>query len=89
MALKLILGAICVLAGLLEFNHSRWVTKNLCTCGECAKASQLGPFNRMVGITAIIAMMLIAIPSPLPICFFAGFKFAGFVSNRIARRVLA
>jgi len=89
MALKLILGAICLLAALLEFNHSRWIAKNFCTCGECVKRSQLGPFNRVVGITAIITILLAAIPSNLPLVFYSGFKFAGFVSNRVARKMLA
>jgi hypothetical protein len=89
MALKLILGAICLLAALAEFSHNRWITKNFCTCGECKKASQLKPFNRIVGTAAIVTIILAAIPSSIPLVFYAGFKFQTFVSNWTARKMLA
>ena len=89
MALKLLLMGICLFAATAEFLHNRWLTKNFCTCGECWKASAMGPFNRIVGTSAIVTLLLAAVPTPIPLVFYAGFKFQTFVSNRIARKQLA
>lgn len=89
MALKAILAGICLLAALSEFRHNRWLTREFCTCGECKKASPMGSFNRIVGTSAIVTLLLAAIPTPIPLVFFAGFKFQTFVSNRMARKQLA
>lgn len=87
--LKVILTGICILAALGEFTHSRWLTKNFCTCGECKKSSSLKPFNRIVGISTIITLVLMAVPSMVPLTFYAGWKFQTFIQNAVARKLLA
>lgn len=85
---RLVLVLMCFGAGVYDYFNSKHLMTKYGTEEQKASFAKNNMFNAIAGPTVFVALLISALPTLIPLAFYAGMKVQAFYTQRTARVIL-